>query len=234
MALKHFYFNNKSSGQFGLLVNDVRVYGAPNRKVDRLSVSGRNGDIIVELGGFENYIVQYEVSIIKGFKINAREIINWLLSSKGYIRLTDDFEPNYYRMASMYSGIDFDITSFAREGKGTIQFDCMPQRFLLDGETITTLTTSGTIENPYQMASKPLVRVYGTGTLTIGNYQVKVLECDEYVDINSETQQAYEGTANRNNQVEIEEFPLLVSGENTITLGSGITKVEITPNWWVL
>lgn len=234
MALKHFYFNGKSSGQFGLLVNDVRVYGAPNRKVEKLSVYGRNGDIILELGGFENYLVQYEVSLIKDFKINAREITNWLLSSRNYMRLTDDFEPNYYRMASMYSGIDFDITAFAREGKGTIQFDCMPQRFLLEGETVTTLTTSGTIENPSQMPSKPLVRVYGTGTLTIGDYQVNVLESDEFVDINSETQQAYEGNLNRNNNVEIEEFPLLVSGENQITLGSGITKVEITPNWWVL
>ena len=30
------------------------------------------------------------------------------------------------------------------------------------------------------------------------------------------------------------DFPVLSPGENTITLGSGITQIQITPRWWVV
>ena len=47
---------------------------------------------------------------------------------------------------------------------------------------------------------------------------------------------AYKGTISKNGNVELSDynFPVLVPGTNTITLGTGITKVEITPRWWQL
>lgn len=233
MQLNHFTFNNSSTSDFGLLVTGKRIFSAPGRKVEKYSVPGRDGDILVELGGYDNIIIQYEIAIIDDFKVNASAIKNWLLSSKGYQRLTDTYDTAHYREGCIYSGIDYITTALNREGRATIEFDCKPQRFLLSGETAQTFNRSGTITNPTLMASKPLVRAYGKGTVVINGTSIHITDDDQYVDINSESQQAYEGNINRNNDIEVDEFPVLDSGENTITL-TGINRVEITPRWWEL
>lgn len=234
MSLNHFTFNGKSSGEYGLLVSGLRHYGTPTRNVEKIQVVGRNGEIIFDDGTYTNYIAVYEISIIHNFKVNAREIAQWLLGSRGYQKLSDTYYPNQFRYAVCHSNIDYVVTALSKEGQATIEFDCMPQRFLVEGETITTLSTDGVISNPSQMASKPLLRVYGTGTLQVGNYSLTINSADTYTDIDCELMQCYKGTTNCNNNVEVADFPVLVSGENQITLGEGITKVDITPRWWIL
>ena len=229
----HFTFNGQSTADYGLLVTGRTVFGSPNRKVEKYSVPGRNGDIIVELGGFDNYIVAYDVAVIDSFATNARSIVNWLLSSNGYMRLEDTYDTSCYRLGAMYTGIEYLTTALNREGQATIQFDCKPQRFLLTGESVTTLNSSGTITNPSVMASKPLLRVYGTGKVGINGNEITIKAVDSYVDIDCETLQAYKGSTNCNNDIEVDVFPTLITGSNTITL-TDVTKVEITPRWWEL
>ena len=59
---------------------------------------------------------------------------------------------------------------------------------------------------------------------------------DGYTDIDCDLEDAYKGSANKNGCLQLYsgEFPTLAPGENGITLGTGITKVEITPRWWSL
>lgn len=229
----HFTFNGHSTADYGLLVTGINLFGSPNRRVEKYEVAGRNGDIIVELDSFENYILQYEVAVIDSFKANASAIKNWLGSSKGYMRLEDTYDTTHFRMASCYANIEFATTALNREGRATITFDCKPQRFLVSGETTVTKTATGTITNPTQMASKPLLRVYGTGKVKIGTREITISSVNTYVDIDCETQQAYKGTTNCNNNIVVNEFPVFEAGSNTITL-TGVSKVVITPRWWEL
>lgn len=234
MALNHFTFNGHSTAEFGLLVTGINIYGSPARKVEKYSVPGRNGDIIVELGGYDNYIIQYEIGVIDSFKLNAEAIRNWLLSSRGYSRLTDTYDADHYRMASCYADINFVTTALNREGRATIMFDCKPQRWRVSGETSVTITSSPyTLNNPTAMPSRPLLRLYGEGDCIINGYQIVVPEADGYVDVDCESMQAYKGTVNLNDTIEVEEFPILEAGNNTITF-DGITEIEITPRWWDL
>lgn len=233
MALNYFTYNNQASKDYGLLVTALKVFGAPSRNVDKYSVPGRNGDILVDLGSYSNYVVQYQVAIIDNFKVNARDIANWLLSGVGYSRLEDTYNPESYRLASLYSEVEYITTALNREGQATIEFDCKPQRFLLTGETSTSITGNDTITNPTQMASKPLLRAYGTGTLSINGQDIVIRTVDSYVDIDCEAQQCYKGAVNCNNDVEVDEFPTFIPGVNVIEL-DGITRVDITPRWWEL
>lgn len=231
--LNNFTFNGQSTADFGLLVTGRTIFGAPSRKVERYSVAGRNGDIIVDLGAFENYQVQYEIAVIDNFPVNARAIVNWLLSTKGYNRLEDTYDTTHFRLAALYSNIEYAVTALNREGTAQIVFDCKPQRFLNSGETPITITAaSDTITNPTVMDAKPLLRVTGTGKVTINGVEITVSSVDGYVDIDCETQQAYKGAVNCNNDIVVEEFPVLTAGANGISQTA--TSVEITPRWWEL
>lgn len=231
--LNHFTFNGKSTAELGLLVSGVNIYGSPSRIVEKVNIPYRSGDLIIDTGAYTNYLVSYEVSIIDDTKATAEEISNWLLSSRGYQQLTDTYNPEIFRMAAYYNQLDYTLSAFYRFGKAVITFDCKPQKYLLTGISTTQLTANGTITNPTQMPSKPLLRIYGTGTLTVVTTPIVVNSVDSYVDVDCDTMQVYKGTENKGNTVTITDFPQLVSGSNSISL-SGITKVIITPRWWKL
>lgn len=97
------------------------------------------------------------------------------------------------------------------------------------------------IENPTRFASSPLLKVTGTGTVGIGSYSFTLEGTSEQtVYIDCEVMEAWTlaGTAkvNANDLVQYAgtTFPKLEPGPNTVSLGSGISEVVITPRWWKL
>ena len=104
-----------------------------------------------------------------------------------------------------------------------------------------TFTQSGSIANPTLFDAKPLLAVTGSGTLTIGAKTMTIIarsSSSSVIYIDCETQESWEvvsdAKVSRNDYVQNagESFPVLSAGTNTVTLGSGITRVVITPRWW--
>lgn len=212
---------------------------APAHKYDKVIVPGRSGSLLIDRGSFDNVMREYDVQIAGDTDLtNFSALRAYLASTSGYLRLTDSFETEYYFMA-VYSE-PFDMTAdFAsmKRGRGTITFECKPQRWLISGETATALTSTGTITNPTLFPSKPLLRVtttraaasvvgVGSTNITITRQGVIYIDCD--------TGRAYNGATPLDSYVSLNtiDFPTLAPGSNGITLGTGISRVEITPRWW--
>lgn len=93
------------------------------------------------------------------------------------------------------------------------------------------------IYNPTLFPSKPLIRVYGYGTLTIGSDVITIASTgNPYTDIDSEIMDCFYGTTNVNNKVTFQsnDFPELRPGLTGIAYSGNITKVEITPRWYIV
>ena len=90
-----------------------------------------------------------------------------------------------------------------------------------------------TIENPTLFDAKPLLRVYGTGTVGIGDYSFTISAADGYTDIDCDMMDCFKGAVNKNAYVSFTnyKFPVLVPGENVVTM-DGVTEIEITPRWY--
>ena len=112
----------------------------------------------------------------------------------------------------------------------------MPQLYLKSGEWMQVFHQPDAVYNPTAYHAKPLLRIYGTGKITVGNGEMTITENDSYIDIDCEMQDAYRGTQNLNGDISLAsgDFPVLKAGKNNVTLGSGITKVIITPRWWLI
>lgn len=89
------------------------------------------------------------------------------------------------------------------------------------------------IDNPTLFDAKPLLRVYGTGTLGIASSTITISSADVYTDIDCELMDCYKGSANKNAYVVFSsnDFPVLKPGKTGFTF-SGITQVDITPRWF--
>ena len=230
--MNYFTFGGRKSYEFGLWISAPFV--SPERDRKMISIPGRSGDLIFDNERFENVKVTYPCYIKSDFRANFNSLKEYVFSDTNYVKLTDTYDKDSYRMA-----VVDDITE-PKTGKGNdsgefdIKFNCKPQRFLNSGAKTTTLTGDGSIINPTCFSSKPLLRVYGTGLLTVGSRTVEITKCSSYTDIDCDLQEAYKGTANCNGNIKVTSFPIFPSGETGITLGGDITKVVITPRWYVV
>ena len=230
-------YNGQSLADMGVFISGSGVFNAPARDTDTVTVVGRNGTLTLDNGRYENITVSYPAFIVRDFKERVSALRNFLLTQKGYKRLEDSYHPNEYRLARWVNDFDVKPIEELYAGNFDLTFDCYPQRFLKDGEFPIEVTGATTIINPELTDALPLIRAYGTGTFTINGVTVQITAANTYTDIDCDLQECYKDTlaTNRNSSVVLpnDTFPVLTSGENTVSL-SGITKLEITPRYWRL
>lgn len=136
---KALYFDGVSSRDFGVYITGEAVYNAPKREVEMISIPGRNGDLALDKGRFENIPVTYPAGIFANneeeFAKAISEFRNFLCSRKGYVRLTDEYNADEYRMAVYKEGLEVDAKNL-QAGEFNIVFNCKPQRWLTSGEEL--------------------------------------------------------------------------------------------------
>lgn len=231
-----FTLNGVNSTTYGVYISGQGTFSAPSREYNLLPVPGRNGDLVGPEKRFANGVLTYPAFIYTNFDANIEAFRNFLLSLVGYHDLVDSYHPDEIRKVLFQGPFEPQVTTRNDAGSFDISFICKPQRFLASGQTVTTLTSNGSITNPTLFDSQPLMRVYGTGALGIGSQTVTITQADVYTDIDCEMMDAFKGTANKNPYVQLTDhnFPVFKPGVNNLSLGAGITKVEITPRWWIV
>lgn len=241
--INSFTFNGVSSEDLGLYVGGQNTFGAPQRDVTKVSIPGRNGDLVRDNGRFLNSEISYNIVAMEDFAETAMDVRNWLMSVKGYARLEDTYHPDHYRMARVSNTISFETSAYNLTGKAQITFDCKPQKFLKSGEQVHTMaknasTVIRTVNNPTYFDSRPLIRVYGSGdgTITVGNQVITLTNIVDYIDIDCETMNCYNGIVNCNSKVTLgaQGFPVFPPGDTTISMTGGVTRCDVTGRWWEL
>lgn len=226
-------FDGVSSKDFGVYINGNQTYNAPARSREVVNVPGRNGALMLDNGRFDNIDVTYHAFIYRDFSSNVEGFRNLLLSRTGYKKIVDTYHADEYRLGIFKGDFSADVVEWLEAGEFDLVFDCKPQRFLLSGEEEVEFSSSGSILNETEQIAKPLLRVYGTGSFTVGSGTMTISSANTYTDIDCDLMDAYKGTTNCNGNVS-GSFPTLKPGENTVTLNTGITKIIITPRWWVI
>ena len=236
MGLNYFMIEETSSLDYGVIISKAAVFDAPARAYESVSVPGRNGAVLFDEGYYENVTVTYEAALLNK-NANLDGFRAWLLSFTKYVRLEDTYHSEEYRLAIPSGGFSASMEQALKIGRFKVQFDCKPQRFLKSGEIGTRYTEDVTLFNPTRYAAKPLIRVYGHGVLGVGNDTVTISSnALDYIDLDCDLCDAFCGSANANSYVTLsgDDYPSLGVGKTGITLGTGITAIEVFPRWWTL
>lgn len=130
-------FNGVLSDSLGVIVERIPNPQIAPRRASTEIVPGRNGVLLQDDGSFATVAASYDMHIsAEGAQLfkRARKAATWLLSTPGFHRLEDSYEPDVFRLARYNGGID--ITSyFYDHGRFRCSFECQPQRYLKLGET---------------------------------------------------------------------------------------------------
>ena len=231
-------FNGISSEDLHIQVQTEPDYDFPEKDYEVTHVPGRNGDIVIDQGSWQNVSRKYNLAMDAG-KISytevASKLVQWLHSASGYARLEDSYEPDFYRMA-MYKDSGSISNIYNKAGQIEIEFTCKPQRYFKSGEIADIFTTSTEYRNPTDFPAKPLIKIHGSGsgTVKIGAYTVTINDILDGMVVDSEQQDTYKDQTNCNSKVSITEYPKLIAGNNAISISGGVTSIEIIPRWWTL
>ena len=127
-------FNGVDLGkECNMFVLGKGAFGAPSRDVTQIHVPGRNGDILIDNGGWNNIDVTYSsCCILSNFRENVEKLRGYLLANPGYHELIDPYNPDEVRYAEFRG--PFTPEAFTAKGNNAGMFDltfnCKPQRFL--------------------------------------------------------------------------------------------------------
>lgn len=225
-----FTFGGKSTFDFGIILSGYDTYITPNRDVTMLAIAGRNGDLTLDNGRFENVDLKYKCLAYKNKLKGYNAFRAFMASCRGYNRLEDTFHPDEYRLAVFKSAIEPKVKGNYEAAFFELEFNAKPQRFLKAGEEKITLNNGGVIYNDTLFNAKPLIRAYSTGTIIINNRSMTISSVNEYIDIDCDIMNAYKGNINCNSFI-TGEFPILETGINTITFNG---TIDIIPRWYTL
>lgn len=244
-----FTYKGRDSREFGLYITNKESYNKPSRNIDFKPVPGRNGAVIIDNGGYENLDVSLSVRLFvpqiatewdnHDFAYAYNKVTEWICGDAGYYVYTDTYDPDYYRLGCIKSGIKVnqrrkDVADL------TFSFSFKPYKYRLYSPKVT-ITESKAIQNPEQYDSLPLLRIYTDKTynsavetrhyFSINNKTYRIDNINSYVDIDCERMDAFKGATNMNKNYKSDNFPVLVAGRNTITPVQNVSKIDITPRW---
>lgn len=217
-----------TSTSLGLRLTAPVAIPAAVRAVNDIEIEGRAGTL-TRFIGWEDTELELELAVpirdgLHQYRKAAHE-----LTGASTIALTA--EPGVYRKVKHCK-----VSELRRELSGwgffTARLTCQPFTYLTSGLAPMTMSESGTIINPGLLDADPIITVTGTGALSL-TINARVYHVNS--PAGSVTLDSARLVAHAHGKVQTdalsEAFPVLKPGVNRITLGAGISKIVITPNW---
>lgn len=228
------FFNNKSlrrNFKVSIVKRPPTMFSIKNRR--KTEVLGRDGDSYEDLGGQKDITIPVECNFICSpteIRDRFRLLKSWLNNiDDDKLIFTDD--PNWF-----YKVVDINISSMdvikRRKGHFIINFTCRGYHYKLDADEFMEIPNDMILFNEYDMA-KPLIYLEGNGKVKI-NINNKVFEVlvNEFAYIDSELEVVYKQKDDDNPyNLDIGDYPVLIHGENTISYGGDLEKIEIKFRW---
>lgn len=227
-----FNFNGKDSYiDFGIIIAKRPSIPSPKRRISYIDIPSRDSSLRYDEGTYEDITIILESSIKDVTNVADKiDNIKARLSGAGESDLIFSFQASKKYIAQVVNSIDFKqvykfISTFP------IVFNCRPFKYSTDNEVITITQSPSIINNEGTFKNEPVIKVYGSGdiTININDESILIKDVDEYVTIDSVLKDCYKDYVLKNSDM-IGDFPILNTGENVVSFSSSVSKMDINVN----
>lgn len=220
-----FTYKGVTASSLGVIVNSLEWYKKPQRKVDTNRIEGKDGSTVTD-DSYEPFSLNAKITLMALTNIDA--IVAWLTGS-GVLVFSGD-SAKYRNVYIM------DEVGFTQDGSVWVAsfnfFVDKPFRYVMSESDVTVSGFPATYTNAGSVASKPLLKVTGTGTVVfvVNGVSITYVFDTPYVYIDCDSMDAYYLTTLKNRNLSLSAFPTFAVGSNAISITSGtITEIVITP-----
>ena len=223
-----FTFKGVDSREMGVIVTAMPETVRAERRIESITVAGRNGSLPTDEGVYESYDRTMECALKKRARLD--EITAWLVGSG---EMTFSTEPDKVYRVTIANKIS--IAQMMRVfQKFQAVMDTQPFKYSVNaaGDALE-LTAPTTIRNSGTVYSEPIITVFGSGdvTLTINGADFPLYGVEESITIDSEMMEVFKGDTNQNGKYGGAKFPRFEVGKNEISWTGNVSKIKIQPRW---
>lgn len=227
----YIFINDKKSTEIsGLIILTLPPISKPRKRTKKEEIDGVDGDIITELG-YEAYDKEIKIGLAKHYDVD--EVIEYF-DAKGKIVFSN--EPDKYYNFEIIDEIDFE--RLLRYKTATVKVHVQPFKYCNEQcDKIANITDEKEIivNNGGNIYSKPIITIYGTGTinLSLNDEQMFVIDLgnEKQITIDIEKMEAYNQETkllkNRLVTGNYDNFRLKKS-KNIISWTGAITKIVVS------
>lgn len=233
-------FNNQFLSAKGCIITAPPSRPFPKRRFEKISIPGRNGDLVLDDECYENIQIKYKVETIpdlygvKDIDEVLHDLKAWLLTSVEYRKLYDTELPDgfYYAFCSDISNA---VKVFENMYEFEITFDCKPFFYLNSGQIEQTFTSSSiSLYNEGNYKAYPKIKIVGTGQIMcyVNGQYFTVSDVSPNVIVDGEKLLCYSSSLVDRSDLFSGVYPVLSVGSNTISFtGAGFQSAVITTRW---
>lgn len=212
----------------GLIICELPPITKPKMRTSITKIDGRDGEIIEELG-YESYTKNVKIGLTKNYDVDS---IAKYFTGEGTLIISD--EPKRVYNSKIIDKVDYE--KLLRFKTATVKFHTQPFKYLKDEPSkklIISSETSLIVKNQGLEKAKPIITLYGSGTIEIlinnnSIFTYTFPEGDSSVVIDSIQEEAYlDGIFKNRNMLGI--FPILEPGDNVITWTGTLTQIIVEP-----
>lgn len=175
-----------NSGDYKVYITNAGLYRSPAKRYKKHEIPGRNGYLLEDTGTYENVNVTYPLCVYEDCDNNLQAFLAAMRRKKGYQKIEDTFHPEYYRMGAFLEEFEPKrVTNDAEMGNGSIDFDCLPQKYLKSGDEQICI-----IDGIFTYVSNPLIEDAEADTEYLGaGYLTKPIDNVIKVHIHNECEE---------------------------------------------
>ena len=225
-----FEWNGARCTGHGVHVLEQPPLTIPSERVTFTDVPGRNGSQTTLQGDgvYDDLLLTAQCFISDPSKIP--NLCAWL---KGSGKVTFANRQGGFYDARIVNQISFEKILRGNPHRSfAVNFRCKPFWHTNAVPPITLTTSGGTIANPGNVPSEPVITVYGSGeiTLMVGLTIVELEGVSGSITLDTPLMEAYSGISSMNSNMS-GDYPTLAPGMNAVSWSGTVTKVEVRPNW---
>lgn len=225
-----FTWNNVTSTSKGIRLREMPQIVRPEERVNHIVIPGRSGELTETEGTdiYNSYIQTVPIAVDTLAHVHSVE--KWLRGD-GYVTFCNESERK--QRARVINAVTFQKHSKNSSWyEAEVQFYCDPLKEQLSESAVEITTNGGTITNPGDVESRPLITITGSGDITIRiNNRALVLEgVQSGWKVDSELEWVLSGSTPLAG-VCSGSFPRIKTGESTVQWTGNVTKLTIQPRW---
>ena len=253
-----FWLDDVCSADLGIVVQGFPTFSTAEPRATLYSIPGRNGDLCVWDGSYENISAEIKCYIANTSDVEtALAATNGWLNYGAYKKFVISSELGRYRLARVTNAAEIAIRMGAL-APFSVKLNCKPQRFY-DDDTPRVFGNSGKITNPTVFDAKPLLRCHWAngaqkggnefltitnekGTCRIGLGLLAQVPIPDYIDVDLDSLSAV--TSNGYNVPLSFEgvHPVFCPGDTEFASSNSLAspnmewfgQIDVYPRWWTL
>lgn len=223
-------FKEEMASNHGLLVVKRPDIPVPERKVETVTIAGRDGVLVSDVSRYEAIDIQITFNFMvkkrEDWNEHLRMVKSWAQGS-GRLSMSDD-ESYFYKV--LYTKLTLVERTSYRIGLLTVDFICDPYQYRKEGGEVYSVEECR--YNPYDVCHPAyIVEGVGTAVLTVNGRSV-TMQITDKITIDADLMIAYDGDGNAVNTSTLGDFEglYLQPGNNEIDITDGFA-LSIIPRW---